>query len=427
MFAMSRSALASLGAFLLFTGVAVVVTNHLTKDLFVSLPNSRSLRAIVAEDSAVVVPGSSDEEIHPRYAAFQFDRDLVAAAQDSALSNIITKEYLPYKGRSLPFKLPQDAADWCLPPSLHPLDYNACDPNKTINRLPLYGGLTNALKMLLLGIIDSLEQDRCFYVDEAGSELMLTDADGKTHSLIKRYFEPIGLDPDSIVVQKALREGRVETKSWEIVWAPLDKRRVLADTFHIPALSVKPIDGHTLKVITMMRMWRPFSLVRNTACMALEQQGLNDEFMAMSVRRGDKSSVEHFEYPTAEDYIVAAERAVPIHFNNIVPKIFVATDDCLVVGELRALKPDWTFVSQCDVIGNAADHGFALTDMKAWSELDMDRHYEKFFAELLGLSIAKYFIGVTYTNVSWWVLFMRRARAAEMEFLDHKQSPAAFW
>lgn len=422
-----RKTLTSLGAVLLFTGLAVVVTNHLTKDQFVVLPISRSLRAIVTEDSTVVVPVSSDEENQPRYAAFQFDRDLVAAAQDPALSTVITKEYLPYRGRSLPFKLPQDAADWCLPPSLHPLDYNACDPNKTINRLPLYGGLTNALKMVLLGIIESVEQDRCFYVDEAGSELMVTDSDGKKHSLIKRYFEPIGLDPDSIVVQKALREGRVETKSWEVVWNQRHARRMLADTFYIPGLSDAPVNGHTLKVITMMRTWRPFSMVRNTACMALEQHGLNDEFMAMSVRRGDKSSVEHFVYPTAEDYIVAAERAVPIHFNNIVPKIFVATDDCLVMGELRALKPDWTFVSQCDVIGNAADHGFALTDMKAWSELDMDRHYEKFFAELLGLSISKYFIGVAYTNVSWWVLFMRRARAGEMEFLDTKQSPSAFW
>jgi hypothetical protein len=45
--------------------------------------------------------------------------------------------------------------------------------------------------------------------------------------------------------------------------------------------------------------------------------------------------------------------------------------------------------------------------------------------ELLGLSIAKFVVGVTYTNVSWWVLFMRRGVQNDIQFLDEKQRNSA--
>jgi hypothetical protein len=292
-------------------------------------------------------------------------------------------------------------------------------PQLVTDRIPRS---TNALKMLLLAVIDSYEEGRCFYIDESNTELKLVSG-GKTHSLMKRYFEPIGLDPDNIVVQKALLEGRVETKTWEDVWISSVKRRVLSEKYTLPYLTGEKdeTDGHRLKFITLMRMWRPLTLVRHSACLALENHGLSDEYLAFSVRRGDKHTVEKFDYPSAADYIKAAEKAVQPHFGGVQPKIFVATDDCTVMSELRGIKSDWTFVSQCDLEEHEADKGFALKDMKNWDTEMTDAHYAKFFAELYGLAAAKFVIGVAYTNVSWWALFMRRAKLNTITFLDHPE------
>ena len=45
-----------------------------------------------------------------------------------------------------------------------------------------------------------------------------------------------------------------------------------------------------------------------------------------------------------QQYVDAAEQSIPVHFDGKVPSIFVATDDCSVLTELRQLKPDWRFV-----------------------------------------------------------------------------------
>jgi hypothetical protein len=160
------------------------------------------------------------------YPAFQFD-----PPNDPARNITITSDHLPHKGQSLPFNLPEAAANWCMPPSLPPLDYQHCDPRLPVNRLPLIGGLTNALKMILLGVIDSYESGRCFYIDESASHLKIHEKGSTTsHSILRRYFETIGLHPDNVVVANAISEGRVETKGWQEVWEVLEKRRNKAST-----------------------------------------------------------------------------------------------------------------------------------------------------------------------------------------------------
>jgi hypothetical protein len=348
------------------------------------------------------------------YPAFQFE-----PPNDPARNTTITSDYLPYTGQSLPFKLPEGAADWCMPPALPPLDYQHCDPSSPVNRIPLSGGLTNGLKMILLGVIDSYESGRCFYIDESASHLKVYDEDRRTsHSIIRRYFEHIGLHPDSVIVTNAKAEGRVETKGWEEVWEVEEKRRTRASTQYIPYLADETTNGHRLKAITLMRMWRLVPLVRNSACLALEQHGLHQDYMAFSVRRGDKEVLENFQSTGSEKYILAAEKVIPKHFGGVVPKIFVATDDCSVLSEFRALRQSWTFVSQCDLEQHAKDRGFEIANIKHWLATDADRHYEKFMVELLGMAIAKYVVGVTYTNVSWWVLFMRRGNVDGIRFVD---------
>ena len=72
------------------------------------------------------------------------------------------------------------------------------------------------------------------------------------------------------------------------------------------------------------------------------------------------------EFTKTQDYIDAAEEACEKHYGGKMPKIFVATDDCAVMGELREKRPDWVFTSKCDR-SNGHNQGFMLTDMRQWT------------------------------------------------------------
>jgi len=330
------------------------------------------------------------------------------------------------------YNLPASAAEWCTPPILPPLPYDICKDKSKVNSVPLYGGLTNSLKMVLLGTILSFEEDRCFYVDESASELIHRDGDDNNSnnnnndssasplSFINRYFEPIGLPAGGEVVQAAMRSNNVEARDWKVVWSITRNRRMYGQTYNIDSLHYPNMEGHFLKRTMLRRMWRPLPHIRQTTCAGLADHIAGEEFMTFSVRRGDKASEENFSFASVQQYIDMAEQAIPSHFGGRVPTIFVATDDCTAMVEFRTLRPTWRFVSECDKqTQDAAGHaGFALADMKAWSQTDTDAHYAKFFVELYAMATAKYFIGVWYTNVSWWAQFMRDPDRTTFLMLD---------
>jgi hypothetical protein len=97
----------------------------------------------------------------------------------------------PRRGlQEMSYNLPASASEWCSPPLLPPLPYEDCQKKGTINSVPLYGGLTNSLKIVLLGAILSFEEGKCFFVDESNSELLNRgDAAQKLDSFFNRYFE----------------------------------------------------------------------------------------------------------------------------------------------------------------------------------------------------------------------------------------------
>ena len=161
-------------------------------------------------------------------------------------------------------------------------------------------------------------------------------------------------------------------------------------------------------------MWRPLPSVREQTCKRFYQLLGRQDFLAMSVRRGDKTT-ENFDFVSMETYILAAEAAIRDKFENIPPVIFVATDDCTVLPTLRSSRPTWRFLSECD---NSHQEGFDLRDMAKWGETEYDEHYGKFFSELFAMAASKYWIGVTYTNVSWFVFFMRGGKMENFELLD---------
>ena len=178
-------------------------------------------------------------------------------------------------------------------------------------------------------------------------------------------------------------------------------------------LNIYDVDNILMKKDFLRRFFRILPTFRELSCSRLSAYGLDDEYIALSVRRGDKA-LEYTIEESLQPYIEKAEIAISTHFNGVAPKFFVASDDCSVMKELRDLRPDWNIVGECD---NATeDNGFVITDMKLWTEEQTDRHYEKFITEMIAMASAKYWIGVSTTNVSFWIYFMRHANARDDTF-----------
>jgi len=315
--------------------------------------------------------------------------------------------------KPMPFKLPARAEEWCAPSKYPPLQYDQCKNKSVVNSIPIHGGLTNSLKMMLLGIILSFEEDRCFVVDETESMLaQRAKFENRFNSTFyDRYFRPIGL-------KKGLLnpETKLQRRDWMETWGDWKhNRRIESHLSTIESLGLYNISGHELKRYLLKRIWRPMPLVRDQACAKIEnhlskQLGRNsvDDFIAFSVRRGDKAR-ENFVFPTLDRYIIAAERAAILHFpaDDKMPTIFVATDDCSVMNDFRSRRPRWNFVSECDVPHHQSKDGFRIEEMTLWNHEATDAHFGKFMVELYAMAAAKYFIGVIYTNVTWWAYFMR--------------------
>jgi hypothetical protein len=355
------------------------------------------------------------------------------------------------------YRLPEQAQSWCEPSVFPPLNYNSCNPNDTVYQIAFMAGLTNGLKMMLLMVIAAFEENRCFFVTENHNHLLIRD--DKTQELdtfIGRYFEPIGLSETDPIVKNARQEGRIQKMDWQDYWNHEEKRRTHGRLNNITSLGYENIESTILKKVMLQRMWRLLPPVREDSCNSLEMHNLEQEYMAFSVRRGDKDT-EGFEFTKPQDYIVAAEQARDAHFGGSMPKIFVATDDCAVMGELRSMRPEWAFESECD--RSDGHSGFILADMKKWTLAQtvrlfihsfllptylptsassqhlcistfsltqyflffffkfQDEHYRKFYVELFGLAGAKFYIGVSYTNVAWWAAYMRPHRWSH-QFLD---------
>lgn len=282
---------------------------------------------------------------------------------------------------------------WCEPPRLPPIDYESCDIGKAINRVPLRAGLTNGLKFILLSVILSLQQgNSCLYIDETDSIFPK-----ESGPFLENYFERIGLSATSNVVVRSSKRHRDKLMKWESVWFKLENRRTQTTIHDIDALHYTNVEGHDLKRNMLKRVWRPLPKVRDATCSKLEEYIKGKEYIALSMREGDKTK-EGFKFATIDQYIEKVEEIVPIHFQGKVPLIFVATDSCEPLQRLRNARPEWHIVSECDRV---EQHGYILQDQTKWSQEYLEKHYEKFFVELFAMAGSKVWIGVTYTNVSW--------------------------
>ena len=287
-----------------------------------------------------------------------------------------------------------------------------------------------------IGAIWAFEEELCFFVDEkAPTQSKLAARDPPIPNVdpfLERYFEPIGLPRNHKKVKHAFKHHMFADPGYHQIQyhefgkfsgGILDRDDPIRHQKRdIESLYLYNKDSIWTKKWIMRRLFRILPKLRDEACGRLGKMGLEQEFIGMSVRRGDKSL--EFELDTTlQPYIDKAEIAIKTHFNNIAPKIFVASDDCSVMQELRDLRPEWVFVGECD---NATEsNGFVIAETKKWTLEQTDNHYEKFVTEMIALASAKYFIGISNTNVALWVYFMRDFSASDdtWAFVDGDKLP----
>lgn len=310
-------------------------------------------------------------------------------------------------------------AEWCKPPTEDPLPYDQCKFTDSIFRIGVHGGLTNALHFILKGALWAFEEDMCFFVDEispSGSKMAYRETpEGSINPFLTRYFEPIGQPRESENVQQYLKDNKIIDIGYhQIQYHEYGKasgglqiedyegRHKIRD---IQPLHLWEKDNIWLKKHILRRLFRIKAGERNRSCARLVSHGLNDEYIALSVRRGDKA-LEYELESSMQPYIDHAENAIKSHFGGKVPVLFVATDDCTVMEDLRTLRPSWKFISECDKAQND-QNGFVIEEMKYWTLDQTDQHYHKFITELIAMASAKFFIGVSTTNVSLFLYWMR--------------------
>uniref|UniRef100_A0A7S4JJJ0 Uncharacterized protein n=1 Tax=Odontella aurita TaxID=265563 RepID=A0A7S4JJJ0_9STRA len=331
-------------------------------------------------------------------------------------------------------------AEWCQPPKSPPLNYDACKDHTFVYKYGVWGGMTNALNFLLRGTVQAFEDGRCFTIDQTGPTKYSPMADRdppmeNVKAFLHRYFEPIGLPYGGDSSPEGVEQHPIVRDASKIRFYPYPEigdregerlkkaRQTNNGKRTIPGISgMKDLDNLTLKKGLLRRYWRLLPERRETVCRRLSTHGITEEYMAFSIRRGDKK-IEHdgkSEQMTVQMYLDEADKAIDPHFGGKIPTVFVATDDCAAVEELRALRPSWKFVSECDRAGDGSAAGFVLDDMTKWTLETTDAHYEKFFAELIGMAEAKHWIGVSFTNVAFWVYYMRHYTKTDdtVVFLD---------
>lgn len=248
--------------------------------------------------------------------------------------------------------------------------------------------------------------------------------ENSVYPFLERYFEPIGMNTDSPNYKKAMKYHKVINPSYHQIQDHEFGRRsggltaidnpIRHKIRSIESLDWFDMDNIFIKKKMLRSLFRILPEKQDIACSRLSALGLQKEYIALSVRRGDKI-LEFALESSLQPYIDRAEIAVKTHFGGFVPPIFVASDDCSVMQELRDLRPDWNFMGECDHA--TEQNGFVIAEMKDWSLEQTDRHYEKFITEMIAMASAKFWIGVSTTNVAFWMYYMRHYDAGDDTFV----------
>ena len=213
----------------------------------------RSFIALLAASAVIVGLATSNKKNNEAL------RRLLVVDDESSSSEVENahEQTLRSRSRSLKeWKLPHWSTQWCDAPDLPPLVFDYCDPADGINLIRYEGGWHHGLTFILLGALESMEQKKCFVIDEQptnGGEQICTTIDGQhecikkttaANSELQRYFEPMGLPFDHPYVTQAFANNKVQI--WTAPTTHL-KYRLLGYQFNIPL-----VIGYSDKVVSFV-------------------------------------------------------------------------------------------------------------------------------------------------------------------------------
>ena len=294
---------------------------------------------------------------------------------------------------------------WCDPNAPYdPPDYEAvCDPSETVNLIPLQGSTPSALRAIVLGSMLSIQQNRCFVLDDP-------------LQLAKEFFYPIGLPRNHPIVTQAITEDRIHTVTPAEYWS---NRKIFNSTASL--LNHRDVNGHLLTKIMLRRILKLNPMVRADVCDNLDQYHFGDEFMTMSIKQHRSAYDKELrgEIPDhlvdqkfgLDTYIHYAKDAFKFFYNNRTLPIYVATDNCSVVEELRHLEPDWVFSSECDYYPTRIFSPLNLWNNAELTDGERRAYLHKIFVDLFAMATSTYFIGLGAADFSWLAFFLRGSRS----------------
>lgn len=320
--------------------------------------------------------------------------------RESFLNNLRQMEQvrsydLPYWGTEV----------WCDPNSPYePPDYEAvCNSSEPVIMIPLQGSTPSALRAILLGAMLSIEQNRCFVIDDP-------------ILLAKEFFYPIGLPRDHPIVVQAIAEDRIHTVTPAEYWS---NRKIYSSTASL--LNHQNLNGHELTKIMLRRVLKLHPMVREDVCDNLDQYHFGREFMTISIKQHRSAYDEQVrgEFPEylvhhafgLDEYIHYAKDAFKFFYNNRTLPIYVATDNCSVVEELRQLEPDWAFSSECDFYPSRIFSPLNLWNNAELTDGERRIYLHKFFVDLWAMATSTYFIGTGSADIAWLAFFLRGSRS----------------
>ena len=302
------------------------------------------------------------------------------SAKGTLLTRYIGPEKVEEAQRELnymAYDLPDWADQWCLENDLPPLNYQDCSPDSILNIIPMMEhDIEQSLKLLLFGAIASATQDRCFHIDTRGATFL-------------QYFEPVGLPKYHPVVQSAMEHGRIQ-----VLDRIQDDLNLLShkEKHTIPNLKfIEDMDGLVVKKLVLKQLWRPKQNVRQMACVALSEKNVGKAFITISI-----PPPKHRKEPL-EKYVEATEFAVRTQFDDKVPNIFVATNDCSNIDRLKSLRPEWTFEGECG----------EPEEIAAGETSEITGHFRQWMIQIYACATGTYFIGEGLNDLSWFAFFLR--------------------
>jgi hypothetical protein len=294
-----------------------------------------------------------------------------------------------------------------------------------VNLIRLEGSTASAMRTMVLGAMFSFKQNRCFFVDDP---IRLT----------KDYFEPIGLPRLHPIVVKAIAENRIHVVTPREYW---DDRIPLSGD--VSMFDMENVNGLFLRKVMLRRILKLKSNVRDDICDNLDQFPLGDKFMTISVKQHRtyydvevRGEIPQNLLPRTYEldaYIHHAKDAFRFFYNNTVLPIYIATDDCKVMQQLRKMEPTWKFYSECDFLPK----GYIFSPFNVWNNAELTEaqrkaFMHKIFVDLWAMAVSTYFIGNGAADMAWIAYFMRSSRSNfilvdKAYYMGKFESPFDYW